>query len=124
MPRPPEVLKASKSMPSIFMCSSPSRAGTSVTLPSITASQGWMYSLMRPSVDQVRLYLSALEGNSGSAPTRIFTSWRFDIPWMTWVAAMVMKPGARPHCGMKAVLAPLASSMTFLVTATSSVRSR
>jgi len=39
-------------------------------------------------------------------------------------ATIEMKPGARPHCGMKAVPAPAASSLTRRVLATSSVRSR
>jgi hypothetical protein len=37
---------------------------------------------------------------------------------------MPMKPGARPHCGMKAVLAPSAMRLMALVAATSSVRSK
>ena len=39
-------------------------------------------------------------------------------------AAMLMNPGARPHCGTNAVGAPAAISRTARVTATSSVRSK
>jgi hypothetical protein len=70
------------------------------------ASQGWQYSLIRPSTLQVRLYLSELVGKAGSAPTRIFTSCTLSNCLARWWATMPMKPGASPHCGMKAVLAP------------------
>ena len=92
--------------------------------PPRIASQGWQYSLMRPSTLQVRLYFKALVGNAGSAPTRIFTSCRVSKLCARWWATMPMKPGASPHCGMKAVLAPCARLWIARVAATSSVRSK
>ncbi|MCY1463518.1 hypothetical protein D9M71_814250 [compost metagenome] len=80
--------------------------------------------MTRPSTLQVRLYFSELVGNSGRAPTRIFTSRTLSKRAASEWAAMPMKPGARPHCGMNAVLASLASSMMVLVACTSSVRSK
>ena len=67
------------------------------------ASHGLPYSLMRPSVDQVREYLRTLCGCCGSAPTRSRTlrsvsKWRISSP-----PAMLMNPGASPHCGTNAV---------------------
>ena len=59
-----------------------------------------------------------------SAPTRIFTSCSVSKLLARWWATMPMKPGARPHCGMKAVLAPSAMRLISLVAATSSVRSK
>ena len=45
--------------------------------------------------------------------------------WRARSAATIeMKPGARPHCGMNAVLASVASARIARVLATSSVRSR
>ena len=41
-----------------------------------------------------------------------------------WCATMPMKPGASPHCGMKAVAAPAARRLISRVAATSSVRSK
>ena len=40
------------------------------------------------------------------------------------IAAQTMKPGAKPHCGMNAVLASRARSLIALVAPTSSVRSK
>src|SRR6266478_2512501 len=59
-PRPPEVLNASYSVPSISISSSPSRGATSSRRPSLTAWQALPYSLMSPSVDQVSEYLRTL----------------------------------------------------------------
>src|SRR5665213_4448163 len=69
-PRPPEVLKASYKVPSISISSRPSSGRISTRRPSAMASHGLPYSLIRPSVDQVREYFSTLCGCCGSAPTR------------------------------------------------------
>ena len=62
VPRPPEVLKASYSVPSSEKCSRPSSGSTHCVRPSRIASHGWQYSLIRPSTLHVRLYFSALVG--------------------------------------------------------------
>ena len=68
------MLNASYSVPSISISSSPSSGATSINRPSLTAWQGFPYSLMSPSVDQVSEYLRTLFGCWGRAPTRIFTA--------------------------------------------------
>ena len=70
--------------------------------PSLIAWQGLPYSLISPSVDQVREYLSTLFGCWGRAPTRSFTARSSSKCVMSSAAAMLMKPGASPHCGTKA----------------------
>jgi hypothetical protein len=67
------------------------------------------YSLMSPSVDQVSEYFSTLLGCWGKAPTRSLTVWISSKCLASSFAAMLTKPGASPHCGAKAVLAPSAS---------------
>src|SRR5438270_479452 len=52
---------------------------------------------MSPSVDHVRLYLSAPVGNSGSAPTRMRTASIFSNCLVRCCATMEMNPGARPQ---------------------------
>ncbi len=64
--------------------------------PSTIAWQGLPYSLMSPSVDQVREYLSTLFGCWGSAPTRSFTVRSSSKCVISSSAAMLMKPGAQP----------------------------
>ena len=68
-------------------------AGTSRSLPSTTASQRSIYSLMTPSVLQVRLYESAFDGYCGSAPTRRRTVSSLSNRLAISCAAMEMKPG-------------------------------
>ena len=112
VPRPPEVLKASYSVPSSVKCSRPSSGSAEMNSPSWMASQGWQYSLIRPSTDQVRLYLSCV-GREGRqrADAHLHVAHLDRSRLARWWATMPMKPGARPHCGMKAVLAPSARSL-------------
>ena len=118
------MLNASYGVPSISISSSPSSGATSTARPSTIASQGLPYSLIRPSVDQVSEYLSTLFGCWGRAPTRSFTL-RSSSKWpISALAAMLMKPGASPHCGTNAWSGPSARRRTARVTATSSVRSK
>jgi hypothetical protein len=49
----------------------------------------------------VRLYLRALEGNRGRAPTRSLRLWTVSKLLVKLNPAIVMKPGARPHCGLR-----------------------
>ena len=123
-PSPPEVLKASYSVPSISISSMPSSGRTSTVRPSTMASQGLPYSLMSPSVDQVSEYFSTLCGCCGNAPTRSRTLRRVSKCRISSPPAMLMKPGARPHCGTNAACAPRARLLTRRVTSTSSVRSK
>ena len=66
------------------------------------AWQGLPYSLIRPSVDQVSEYLSTLLGCWGRAPTRSLTERSSSKCVISSLAAMLMKPGASPHCGTNA----------------------
>jgi hypothetical protein len=95
-------------------------------LPRWIASHGLQYSLIKPSVDQVRLYFSAFEGNCGSAPTRMNTRSNLSKPRVSSCAATDTKPGASPHCGMKTCPGRACSEISAMrrVVATSSVRSK
>ena len=53
--------------------------------------------LIKPSVDQVRLYLNAFVGNCGRAPTRIEIDRMSSNDLANSAAAMETKPGASPH---------------------------
>jgi hypothetical protein len=64
-----------------------------------------------------------LDGYCGSAPTRSFTLSSVSKRLARSAATIEMKPGARPHCGIKAVL-PSRQFLDAPVLATSSVRSR
>ncbi|MNY70065.1 hypothetical protein D3C86_2081210 [compost metagenome] len=68
--------------------------------------------------------MSAFDGYCGRAPTRMRTLSSVSKWLARSLATIEMKPGARPHCGMKAVLALAAIALTWRVDSTSSVRSR
>src|SRR6185312_12975169 len=111
-------------MPSRENVSSSSSGDTSRSSPSTMAWQGLQYSLISPSVDQVKLYFSALVENWGRAPTRIDTERNSSNELASAAAATDTKPGARPHWGMSTAGASMAMAATARADARSSVRSK
>ena len=101
-PRPPEVLNASyeRAVDLDLLQSLERRHFHQAAIA--MAWQGLPYSLMSPSVDQVSEYLRTLFGCCGRAPTRSFTARRVSKCVIALPPAMLMKPGASPHCGTKA----------------------